>query len=225
MLVPWFITDWQTRGDPRTLSRFIEEMVSIKIGHGTRQTERERYPAVIEKGGPSIGRIGRKIKIWPRGWLVVFTEGLLRPQRQPCWRACVCITHTWTGCHTRTPVSIPWGADRPYPAWILILHGRIHYRARIKDICILMDRAECIWRFIYAFRRVCATHPCLGGGECEKKYHPCPLDHRGVFVLFISPSERSFFPGYLSNIFNACESKVSKCESSKDYVINRLGLI
>ena len=80
----------------------------------------------------------------------------------------VCIRTLPAGAHTYTGFDTV-GADRPYSAWILILHGRIHYRARIKDICILMDRAECIWRFIYAFRRVRATHPCLGGGECEKK--------------------------------------------------------
>lgn len=42
---------------------------------------------------------------------------------------------------------------------------------------------------------------------------------RGVFVLFISPSERSFFPGYLLNIFNVCESQVSKCESEVQRIV------
>ena len=132
----------------------------------------------------------------------------------------VCIRTLPAGAHTYTGFDTV-GADRPYSAWILILHGRIHYRARIKDICILMDRAECIWRFIYAFRRVRATHPCLGGGECEKKkrkkekrnHHPCPRSSpRGcIFVLFISSrlEECSFsrIPfEYFSCVIKKCES-------------------
>lgn len=239
MLVPWFITDWRTRRDPCTLSRFIEERwYQLKlVTDRDRQRERERQISGCHReGGPSIGRIGRKIKIWPRGWLVVFTEGLLLPQRQPCWpRACVCHAHL-NRLNSHTGFDTVGGADRPYPAWILILHGRIHYRARIKDICILMDRAECIWRFIYAFRRVCATHPCLGGGECEKKNITLVLSiiaGRGgggeggyLYYLFHLRNARFFQDTFwISLTCVKVKFRSAKAKFKGSCITNRLGLI
>ena len=75
----------------------VEEVVSIKIGHGTR--ERSGCHREGWKGGSSIGRIGRKIKIWPRGWSL--RRGYFAPNANPAARAhvCVCVySHTSSRC-------------------------------------------------------------------------------------------------------------------------------